>query len=437
MKKPDKSKTQKAISGIIIGLYGIPIIIMLVRFVLSLVDASISISFVRFWYEISDTIYEIFEGTFNDVILGSIVIEVDTLLCLLTLAVGCLLTLKFSIIFFRENLRGVLLSLSDFIFRVLEVVFLYRIVLKFFFADFSQFHEFILNKTEFAYDLFKNFFPSISIGTYVFEFPSFVFLLILISLNFIVDRLIKQVFKVGSMPTEHVDKVNQDSPLKQDGDKKDEGKKKVELKGDMAAVQPEDLEKEKQLQQQLAQPQPVLQPVQPQQQQQQQNVPPPVPLQQDQDVQSVDVQLTQQGQELDSQTQSQQQPVTPQQQVPQVPTEQQQVQPEVSPEEMQKLAQPHDSVPNPDIQALQTGRNYYDDSNAGNDSNVQQGQSSTQQPPVPDQSQLQQGINQPLGPQQSIPTQGSNMPANQPQNPNVPNQGNPADQKQSNPPQSN
>lgn len=188
-------KIKKAINGVVLVIFGLFDVVLLIRILLRIIGASTASSFVKFWYSLSDTFLNPFDGTFTDIGSGKIVLELDSLLAIAIYFLIAIFIVRVVNGLFKEKTQDKTRSLIDSFFKLTEGILGLRFLFKLVGAHLSGFITFLYGISAPVYEPFEGLLPSIGEGNVVFETSTFIAIIIFVILDVATDRILNEVFK--------------------------------------------------------------------------------------------------------------------------------------------------------------------------------------------------------------------------------------------------
>ncbi len=200
----DKKQIYKIVKAIVLFIFGLFDIILIIRILLKLIGASRDSSFVKFWYDLSNPLYSPFEGTVRDLASDNIVVEINSILAILILAVIAIFALRIIEGIFKDKLNDKLKSIADSFFKIAETILGLRLFFRLIGAGKSTFITILYAISSPFYEPFKGILPTIGSGNIVFETSTFIAIIIFVIFDYASDKLFTELGKdsrgIGDKP---------------------------------------------------------------------------------------------------------------------------------------------------------------------------------------------------------------------------------------------
>jgi len=210
-----KEQIYKIVKGVILFIFGLFDIFLIIRILLKLIGASRESSFVKFWYNISNPLYLPFEGTVRDLASDNIVVELNSILAILLLAVLAIFAIRVVEGIFKDKFNDKMKSLVDTFFKVAETILGLRLFFRLIGAGKSSFITVLYAVSSPFYEPFKGILPTIGSGNIVFETSTFIAIIIFVIFDFASEKLFTELGKGGEGIGKNYQKKYQQNPHQQ------------------------------------------------------------------------------------------------------------------------------------------------------------------------------------------------------------------------------
>lgn len=202
----EKHQLQNIAKGFFVFLFGLIDISLILRFILKLIGASTSSSFVAFVYEFSQSFYEPFAGTLKDFDAQKFVIEINTVIGILVIFLAGFVVYKVIEGAFQNTGLEIFAGLLDAFFNFLEVILGLRLLFKLLNANQNTFIKFLYTLSDIFYQPFEGLIKSIVVNNYVFETATLIAIILIVIVDIISEKLFKKVNKPGQAVVYNVPK---------------------------------------------------------------------------------------------------------------------------------------------------------------------------------------------------------------------------------------
>lgn len=211
-----KQQIQQISRGVIFFLFGLFDVILLIRLLLKFIGASTESSFVSFWYGLSDTLYNPFEGTITNVGSGKLVLEIDTIIAIFIYFLIAVIAIKIVLGIFKVQMKDKLRSLVDSGFKITWGILALRLFFKIIGAKSSVFISLLYGLSAPFYKPFEGLLPAIESGRVVIEISTIVAIIIIVILDFASEKLLDELTK-GSSESTHKGQASSGTPFGSSG----------------------------------------------------------------------------------------------------------------------------------------------------------------------------------------------------------------------------
>lgn len=188
---------QKRTKSILYSIFGIILLIIVIRMALLLINANESTPFVNFWYDFSNILIGPWRGIYNNLEFeGGSILEISSFIAII---------FYFLLAFFLDNAitgiesskgKNIFYSIINSLFKVVEFILGARFVFKLFAASTnSWFVDFIYSISNFIYRPFRGIVPDFTYENIVVELSTIIVLIIIILIDIGIDALLISIFE--------------------------------------------------------------------------------------------------------------------------------------------------------------------------------------------------------------------------------------------------
>lgn len=188
-------ETRRKTKGFIYSIGAAIIALILIRFVLKILGASPSNTFIDIFYQISFIFVSPFQGIANDIQNGIVIVEFTSIISIVLWLAIILIIAEFITSFMYDEARDIILNLVDAFFKFLEFFLIARLFMRAFGVNLgvNGFVDVIYSIAGIVYTPFQGIAPGITVPTGVIEISTLIALIIVIVFDIVTDGLLKSV----------------------------------------------------------------------------------------------------------------------------------------------------------------------------------------------------------------------------------------------------
>lgn len=175
---------------LVFGLFGV---VLLVRFLLTLIGVNLETPVFKVFYWFSDLIYRLFDGTYRSYSADILTIDLNLIVAITVLFSVAMLCLKIVSLVSSGTLWQKVCGTISIVFRIVELMISFRLIFKITGALTSTFMSFIFASTAPFYNIADGIFKPVTKGAMVFEISTLVSLIIISAIDFIINEIFKQL----------------------------------------------------------------------------------------------------------------------------------------------------------------------------------------------------------------------------------------------------
>jgi len=191
----DKKQIQGVLRTIFILIFGLFGLLLVIRFLLKLIGAGESSSFVASWYNISNAVYAPFLGTINNLELGKLIIEVNSIVGIIVYLIAGFLGFKMVGSIFADTMSLKIQQLVDTFFKMIEAALVMRLIFKLIAVGSSGFVSFLYGISSIFSSPFEGILKGVVFKNFVFETSTFVAIFLVVVIDILSDKILAMVVK--------------------------------------------------------------------------------------------------------------------------------------------------------------------------------------------------------------------------------------------------
>jgi len=191
----DKKQIQGILRTIFILTFGLFDLLLIIRFLLKLIGAGESSSFVAAWYNISNAVYAPFLGTINNLELGKLTIEVNSIVGAIVYLITGFLSFRMVGSIFADTMSSKVQQFVDTFFKMIEAALGMRLIFKLIAVGSSGFVSFLYGISSIFSSPFEGILKEVVFRNFVFETSTFVAIFLIIIIDILSDKILAMVVK--------------------------------------------------------------------------------------------------------------------------------------------------------------------------------------------------------------------------------------------------